>query len=208
MHEVWEALGHFWAGLMAGQLEPPGGWSYVVLALLVAIEGPLATLLGAAAASAGLLRPSLVFVAAATGNLAADTTWYLLGYLGKVGGLLRYGRWLGLRQEQVTWLEAKMQAHAHKVLLVTKLTLSFSIPALVAAGLAHVPWRKWFVTVALAECLWTGTLVWAGYHFSRSLKGLEFGLQVIAFLGFVVVAAGLFRFLMRRTTRSELPLEK
>ena len=69
--------------IKAGQLPEFGYWSYVILAILVLIEGPVATLLAAAAASAGLMRPTLVFVSAAIGNLTADTLWWLLGYAGK-----------------------------------------------------------------------------------------------------------------------------
>jgi hypothetical protein len=36
-----------------------GYWSYIILAVAVAIEGPIATLLGAAAASLGLMQPDL-----------------------------------------------------------------------------------------------------------------------------------------------------
>ena len=38
---------------LGGQLPELGHWTYILLALLVMVEGPIATLLGAAAASAG-----------------------------------------------------------------------------------------------------------------------------------------------------------
>ncbi len=56
--------------LRSGHLPEFGYWTYIVLGLLVLIEGPIATLLGAAAASAGLMRPWAVFLAAAIGNLS------------------------------------------------------------------------------------------------------------------------------------------
>ena len=65
------------------------------MALLVVVEGPFATLLGAAAASAGWMRPGLVLIAAAVGNLTADSLWYTLGYAGKLEWVLRFGRRLG-----------------------------------------------------------------------------------------------------------------
>ncbi|HLV81124.1 MAG TPA: hypothetical protein VKT32_12620, partial [Chthonomonadaceae bacterium] len=78
-----------------------GTWCYVILALLVMVEGPMMTLLGAAAAAAGLLRPQFVFVSAGMGNLAGDLLWYSLGRLGKIEWLLRYGRFLGLNREKI-----------------------------------------------------------------------------------------------------------
>jgi membrane protein DedA with SNARE-associated domain len=45
------------------------------------------------------MRPGLVFLAAATGNLTADSLWYTLGYAGKLEWALRFGRRLGLQAE-------------------------------------------------------------------------------------------------------------
>src|SRR5574340_896441 len=87
--------------IKSGQLPQLGFWTYVLLAVLVAIEGPIATLLGAAAASAGLMRPVPVFLAAAAGNLTADSLWYTLGYLGKAEWILHFGRRLGLRESLI-----------------------------------------------------------------------------------------------------------
>jgi hypothetical protein len=93
-------LPHFRVDLQVGQIPPPflGVWNYVLLAFLVAVEGPIVTLGGAVAASAGVMDPVLVFIAAATGNLTSDMLWYSLGYVGKTGWLLRHGRWFGLRE--------------------------------------------------------------------------------------------------------------
>ena len=70
-----DLIREFWSGLIIGQIQQLGNWNYVLLALLTVVEGPIATLLGAMAASTGYLNPELVFVSAATGNLAADTLW-------------------------------------------------------------------------------------------------------------------------------------
>lgn len=196
----------FWSDLVVGQIQQLGAWNYVLLAVLVAVEGPITTLLGAIAASTGLLCPEWVFLAASTGNLAADTFWYLLGYLGKTNWLLRPGSRLGLRRAHIQRLERGMNAHARKILVTAKLTLSFAIPALIAAGLARVPWRRWFPAVAAAEVVWTGGLVLIGYNFALSLKRLEEGLQVVAIAGAVVFTVMLVRYLTRHSSRLKPPV--
>ena len=186
MIELTNALRTFWINLAAGQLVSLGDWNYVLLALVVAIEGPIATLLGAAAASAGWLNPLLVFVAAAVGNLMADTLWYLLGYLGKVEWVLHYGKWLGLRREHIAQFEQKVRTHTRKLLIVGKLTSSPMIPTLIATGLARVPWWRWFGALFVAECVWTGGLVLAGYYLSESIKRLQHGVEIVGLGGIVV----------------------
>jgi len=167
-------------------LELLGIWNYVILAFLVFIEGPTATLVGAAAAATGVLDPLAVFGVAAASNLAADSFWYSLGRWGGRVNILRWARRLGVQEETIVRYQASMRSHGLKILLAAKLTLSFSIPALIAAGLAHVPWRKAIVVLAAAETLWSGSLVLAGMYLGYRLARLEQGLQIAAVAGSIL----------------------
>ena len=142
--ELFKNINTFWQN---GQLPEWGIWSYLLLALLVAVEGPIATLLGAAAASAGVMRPVLVFFAASAGNLTADTLWYSIGHAGKLEWFLRFGRRLGISHEQLEHLQNHMHKHATRILFFAKLSMSLMIPSLIAAGLVKAPWRRWFPAV-------------------------------------------------------------
>lgn len=175
----------------------PTEWAYIALAVLVFVEGPMVTLLGAVAAASGWLDPYGVFAAAAIGNFAADNAWYLLGYVGKVEWVLRYGRWFGVRPQHLRRLRAEIHAHAIPMLLLAKVTASLAIPALVTAGLMRVPWRRTFLAVFIGECLWTGMLVFLGYHFAASLRRLQWGLQLISLIAAVIVLFLLLRYLHR-----------
>ncbi|MGZ6316431.1 MAG: DedA family protein [Anaerolineales bacterium] len=159
--------------LRSGHLPEFGYWTYIILGLLVLIEGPIATLLGAAAASAGLMRPWAVFLAAAIGNLSADSLWYMVGYLGKTKWITQFGRRFGVRDSLIKHLEQNMIAHATRVLFLAKLTVSFVIPSLIAAGLLRIPWRRWFPALILAETLWTGSLVLIGFYTTEAVKRVE-----------------------------------
>jgi membrane protein DedA with SNARE-associated domain len=194
MYDLMILLRDLMITIRSGHLPQLGFWTYIILALLVAVEGPIATLLGAAAASAGLMRPMPVFIAAATGNLTADSLWYTLGYLGKTDWILRFGRRLGLRESLINHLKQNMLTHATKVLFLAKLTVSFVIPSLIAAGLLRIPWKRWFPALVLAETLWTGSLLLIGYYTTEALKRVEQRVEYavliasIAFVIFVILA--------------------
>jgi membrane protein DedA with SNARE-associated domain len=191
----------------AGQVPEFGYWSYFILAILVLIEGPVATLLAAAAASAGLMRPMLVFVSAAVGNLAADTLWWLLGYAGKTEWIHSLGRRLRIRESLIEHLKHNMIKHATRVLFLAKVTVSFSIPALIAAGLLRIRWRRWFPALVGAEVLWTGSLVLIGYYATEAMKRVERNLEyaVLAVsIGFVIFLILEGRRLVRQLDRDEL----
>ncbi len=186
MSSFFQLLQSFIVAMKNGSLPQLGFWTYLVLALLVAIEGPVATLLGAAIASAGLMRPWLVFIAAATGNLTADSLWYSLGYAGKLEWVLRFGRKLGLQPEFLERLEKGMHKNAPQILFVAKLTVSFMIPSLIAAGLMKVPWRRWFPSLFAGEMIWTGSLVLIGYFATEAVKRVQQGVEY-AILGLSLV---------------------
>lgn len=191
-----------WSSTAAGELPPFGPWAYLALALLVLIEGPIATLLGAVAASAGLMKPVWVFAAAATGNLTADTLWYSVGYMGKSEWLIRWGRFFRLRREQVLQFQAEVRQHALKLILIGKLTASLSIPALIATGLAKVPVRRWVAALLLGEMIWTGALVVAGYKLGESLRHVETFLEIFPFATAAIAVYIIARRLMRSVPRS------
>ena len=178
--------------LRNSQFEQFGYWDYLLLAVLVALEGPIATLLGAVAASAGLMRPMLVFLFAAVGNLAADSLWYTLGYLGRIEWLFRGGRRLGVKREYLERLQRGMRKHTIKILFFAKLSVSFVIPALIAAGLVKAPWRRWFPALLGAETLWTGSLVLIGYYTTEAIKRVEQGVEYFILAGSVLFLGFLF----------------
>ena len=203
-----ETLINLWDNFQANLLN--GGlpfhhnyWNYVLLAVLVAVEGPIATLIGASAASIGFMRPAWVFLAAAIGNITSDFLWYSLGYLGKIDWLLSHGRWLGLRRNHLDHLKQSMQNNSPKILLVAKLTAGFVIPLLIATGLAKVPWRRWFPVVFSAEILWTGSLVWIGYSATETIKTVEMGIEYVGIAGSILILVVTIWFIRKTLRQSE-----
>jgi membrane protein DedA with SNARE-associated domain len=181
-----------------------GVWSYLLLAFLVAVEGPIATLVGAAAASVGLMHPFYVFIAASTGNLTSDTLWYTLGYLGKMEWLLRIGKRLGINRKYLEHLEQILCDHAPMILFFSKLSVSPMIPALVATGLIKFPWRRWFPYVFSAEMIWTGSLVLIGFFGGQALKRVQLGLEHVILassIAFIVFILWLGRRIVKKEIR-------
>lgn len=175
-----------------------GFWAYLLLALLVMVEGPIATLAGAVAASAGVMNPIGVFLSASLANLMADCLWYTLGYLGKMEWVHRYGGFVGVRESMVTRIQNDVQKHAAKLLFLAKLTLGFTIPTLVTTGLARVPMRRWLGVLVVSETLWTGTLVVLGFYFGRYAQTLERGIELIAMGGVFIFAVLLIFYISRQ----------
>lgn len=200
METLFETVRECWVYLHAGSWPELGFWSYVLLILLVATEGPVSTLIGAAAAAAGILDIRFVFVSALIGNIIGDVLWYTVGYINNLARIHRFGRWLGLHQRHIDRLEAEMHLHATKLILLSKLAIGLIIPTLVAAGLARIPLRRWLPLVLLMETLWTIFLVNLGYHSAGLLTQLEHGIQLFGAVALVLIG-GLVLWYGRRIFR-------
>lgn len=168
--------------LQLAQLPALGNWSYPLIALGTVFEGPVVTLLGATAASLGLLNPFLVFFAIVVGNLIGDMFWFSLGRLGNPAWFAKRGRRLGITPQRLAQFQSTVQERAPKVILVTKLTSSLIIPALIATGLGRVSWRRWFPSLVAAELFKSGLLLLIGYFFGSVVMKFEDALTLIPLL--------------------------
>jgi membrane protein DedA with SNARE-associated domain len=200
-------FGNFFANLQAGTLPDLGYWNYLLFALFVIVEGPVVTVLAGAAASAGLLKPDLVFVAAGTANLTADALWYLFGFAFKREFLLRHGRRFGLRAVHLEKLQANIKAHAFRLLFIAKITYGFAVPTIVAAGLSRLPWRRWFPPLVTAEALWSGGLVLLGYYAGETFHQIQNDFHYLAWLFAAAFLLLLIWWLHRVFSRQGEPIE-
>lgn len=204
METITGLVRQYWAALQSGGLPDLGSWNYILLSILIVVQGPLATLLGGAAAATGLLRPSFVFVAGVVGNLTADVLWYSTGYLGRFGWAMRLGERLGFHPAHMDRLKCGMRRHATKILLLAKISAGLAVPALFIAGLTRLQWRRWFPVVFLGETLWTGTLVLVGFLATETIFQVERGVKIVAMLFSAVVLLAILYFLPRAIRHSDL----
>ncbi len=173
-------------------MEPPtvhwllhhaGHWHYAWFALLVFVEGPTTTIGGAVLAASGVLDPWKVFATAVASNLAADAFWFQVGHW-----LRSRGHWMEKVEKRyplVRPLERKLRERAVAFLVIAKFTLS-SVPALMAAGISQVPWRKVVGIVLLADSAWIAFLTLLGYLLWDKVAYLAVGLRVAVIVGFLV----------------------
>ncbi len=152
---------------------------YCLLGLSAMAEGPIATLMGGAATSSGLLLPLPVYLSVVVGNLASDMGWYSLGRFSKQEWLMRLGPKVGVQPQRIERLTEGIQNYAPRLLFLSKLTVGFPIPTLVATGLSRVPVRRWVGMLVLGELIKSAALIVAGYLFARTIHEASAGVQVI-----------------------------
>lgn len=176
-----EILASFGAASAAGHM-----WIYILVTLMVMLEGPLSILIASTAASSGFLYPLPVFAAASLGNLLGDILWYLLGRSGKIEWALKL-RFLRLDVERIHFLKQSIARHAVKILLIAKLTNGMIVPTLIATGLARVPLRRWFPFIFVANLFTTGAFVGLGYYTALNLQHVDHWLRYVAIAFSIII---------------------
>ena len=74
-----------------------------------------------------------------------------------------------------------------------------------AAGLARVPWKRWIGVLFLAEGLWTGSLVLAGYYYGQYIQSIETGLKWVSISATMLIIGGLaFYFLQKNPYKDKI----
>jgi membrane protein DedA with SNARE-associated domain len=144
-------------------------YKYFFLFPVSIIEGPIITVLAGFLSSLGLLNLFFAYVAVVAGDIVGDSLYYLLGYYGKDGFLLRgWGRSLGITKERLEQLEKHFEKHSGKTLIIGKLTHAVGIVALIAAGTARVPFWKfiWYNVIPTIPKSLVFLLI--GYYFGKT----------------------------------------
>ncbi len=168
---------------------------YCILALLAMAEGPLATLLGGAASSSGLMLPVPVFMAVVMGNLTADMGWYTLGRFCKLEWLTRLAPKIGIDPRRIEQLELSVIKYAPRLLFFAKLTVGFPVPTLVATGLSRVPVHRWAGMLVMGELIKSAVLVSVGYLYARVIQQASMDVQLILWsVTAIILVTGLFWF--------------
>lgn len=160
---------------------------YCVLGLLVMAEGPVATLMGGAATSSGVLLPLPVYLSVVIGNLTADMGWYSLGRFCKQRWLMKLAPRVRIDPQKVVALQHGIQQNAPRLLFLSKLTVGLPIPALVATGLSRVPVRRWAIWLVLGELIKSAVLVTVGYLYAHAVQQASAGVQVMLWIATVLV---------------------
>jgi membrane protein DedA with SNARE-associated domain len=105
-----------------------------------------------------------------------------------MGKLQRYFRRKATRRRKVVdVLQAAMEKHYFKVLLLGKLSLGMAIPSIIAAGVSKISWRKWFPTIVLGEILYTCTLVLFGYFATESISHANQTIKIIGIAATTII---------------------
>jgi membrane protein DedA with SNARE-associated domain len=124
-------------------------------------------------------------------RIIVDLFWYNVGSSGQID---RFGRRFGSYEQMAGQIQDQMRDKPRRYVFLAKLSSGLSLPAVITAGSAGIPYRRWLPASFAGELLWTVPLLLLGYFATDALSQIEGGLSYITFastaifiLGFVVM---------------------
>jgi membrane-associated protein len=186
-------------------------YRYLIAYPLGIVEGPVVMMIAGFLVRLGVFAFWPIYLVLIAGDLTGDVIWYHVGRHGGRPLIEKYGHWFSITPENVERAESFFHEHQGKILFISKLTtgFGFAIATLIAAGAAHVPFKKYMTINLLGEFIWAGFLFAIGYAFGHLYTLVNKGLRWM-FVGalIVILVLALFGFMkfMRKRFASRPPL--
>lgn len=169
------------------------GGGYLGMFVIMLIEGPGITAIGAFAAKLGLCDVWIVFLLSVLGNFIPDVIFYLIGLWGRTRFIDKYGHRFGISKRRMQSIEKLYQEHPFLTLFVVKLIPFLPPTGLAAAGAVRMPlvtyslWSLFIIFVTSGAFLGIG--YYAGETYMRFARYQGYALATIG-IGIFLIAYG------------------
>ena len=173
-------------------------YKYFLLFPIVVVEGPIVTVIAGFLVSIGRLDFFTSYLVIVLGDLVGDSMYYSFGYYGREKFVEKWGRFLGITEERVLNLEKHFEKHSGKTLVIGKLTHAVGGVLLVAAGMAKMPFWKFFIYNVISTLPKSLLILVVGFYFGKAYAQINsyFDYLALFFIG-VVVIGGVIYFVLR-----------
>jgi len=184
MENLIELFQQFWLNLQHGQLPDVGSWNYMVMGLLIMLQGRISAVVSGIAAAAGYLNLGLIIIVAILARVVVDFFWYKLGSLGLLGRL-------GLRANTVQRITDKvtedLNRNPFRLVFIAKVFSGLGVPLLITAGKSGIPLKRWLPASFIGEVVGTVSLLLFGYYATDALSKLDGRLTFLSTAGTIAI---------------------
>lgn len=145
---------------------------YLIVFILMVIEGPLITAAAAFAASLGIFDIWIIVLLSLMGNLFPDIFLYCIGRFTRGKRVESIVERLGLTKSRIKKLEKGFERHAGKTITFAKLIPPFPVPGLILAGFMRVPFKRFFLIDVVFNIVSTTVFIVIGFYLGLIATGV------------------------------------
>jgi membrane protein DedA with SNARE-associated domain len=140
---------------------------YVIIFLVMCVEGPFTTAAAGFAAALGYFDPFAILFLSIMGDLVPDTLYYYIGYFSKTSSTKRFGERIGLTEQRVGKTETLLREHFGKTMLMLKLTPVIPTFAFMLVGALHISYRRFLWLCSVITVPKSILFLFLGYFFGQ-----------------------------------------
>jgi len=168
---------------------------YAVLAVAAYFEGPVTAFIAGSQIAAGILDPYITCAILVAKDLVLDTWWYAVGRFARIPYFEARLARVREKSNAVDWLitrfERPWREHPVRMMWITKLAYGFSMYLLITAGLAKVPFKKFYLYTLPVTVFQFGGLMTLGYFLGGMMWNTVQNIWVYL-TGIMLVSLGLW----------------
>lgn len=166
---------------------------YLLMFIIMLVEGPAATAAGAFGAALGFFNIWVVLALSLFGNIIPDFLYYAIGFWGREKFIDKYGHYFRLNKDKIKKLEDMFERHTVKALVIIKLVPLLATPGLIVAGLTKMDFKKYIKWSLTITVLASSFYLIIGYYFGTAyntiVRYIRIGGYLILF--FIIIFAAI-----------------
>ena len=172
--------------------------SYLLIFILMIIEGPLITTASALAASMGYLNIYLIIIMSLFGDITGDVIHYYVGHYFRKKIIEGYVKNKGIKESSIKKLEGKIHNNLWKSVFLIKITPPLSTPGLLLVGASRLNFSRFILVSIITTLPLTIFYTTLGYYFGFAIKGVLNYLSMGEYiLFFIILFLGMSYFLYK-----------
>lgn len=138
-------------------------YKYLILIPLSIAEGPIVSVIAGFLTTQGIFNIFLVFLIMVTGDIIGDGIFYYIGYKGK-----KLFDYFNVNEEKVEKAKVYFENNHYKAIASSKIMWGIGTAGLIAAGVLHVSYKRYFKTCALYSLGQSFIMIALGIFFGQA----------------------------------------
>ncbi|PIP26726.1 MAG: hypothetical protein CO140_03725 [Candidatus Moranbacteria bacterium CG_4_9_14_3_um_filter_40_7] len=182
-------------------------FGYPSLFLIMIVEGPIITIIGAFLASLGFFNIWMIFLLSILGDIVGDIILYALGYFGGSLMLSRMEKLLKINFITMDKLRRLFTRHGQKTIFYVKSTTGLCWITFILAGTLKMEFQKFLRASFWGGIVWSGFLVISGFFFGYAFEKINDYLKYAGIIIFILAVFFVFFITFYKKSQSRKILE-
>ena len=182
-------------------------FGYPSLFLIMVIEGPIITIIGAFLASLGFFNIWLIFLLSLLGDIVGDIILYALGYFGGSKILSHAEKLLKINFTTLDKLRHLFVRHGQKTVFYVKSTTGLCWITFILAGTLKMDFQAFLRASFLGGIVWSGFLGFSGFFFGYAFEKINDYLKYAGIIIALLAIVFIFSMTLYKKSRSRKILE-